>query len=242
MIVSIAQPAYLPWLGYLQRIAMSDLHVVLDHVQLGKKSFTNRNRVRTPQGWCWLTVPLRSGTHAYAVPINELTIHDDGWASRHWATIRHSYARAAYFAEDAAFLERTYARAWTHLTPLCAEISDYLLDRFEIRTPRVNSADLGVGGAKTELLLNLCRAVGATTCLLGPLARGYLDEALFAEAGVGVVYHDFRHPVYPQMHGGFEPNMAAIDLLMNCGPRSRELLLGPTAREDHADIGVGCAS
>ena len=47
MIVSINQPAYLPWLGYFHRIAISDIHIVLDHVQFEKNSFVNRNKIRT---------------------------------------------------------------------------------------------------------------------------------------------------------------------------------------------------
>ena len=77
MIVSIMQPAYIPWLGYFDRIAKSDLHVVLDNVTMDKNSktkFTNRNKSRTPQGWSWLTVPLKSVSKSNEVVINEIEI------------------------------------------------------------------------------------------------------------------------------------------------------------------------
>jgi len=61
MIVSINQPAYIPWLGYFDRISKSDLHIILNHVQFEKNSMTNRNKIRTSQGWAWLTVPLHTG-------------------------------------------------------------------------------------------------------------------------------------------------------------------------------------
>ncbi len=58
MIVSIHQPAYLPWLGYLDRIARSDLFIFLDNVQFERNSFTNRNQIKTANGPVWLTVPV----------------------------------------------------------------------------------------------------------------------------------------------------------------------------------------
>lgn len=229
MIVSINQPAYLPWLGYFHRIAVSDVHIVLDHVQFEKNSFINRNKVRTVNGWCWLSVPVQTAGRFPDIPINQLTIADDGrWARKHWLTVSQCYVRAPYFSDHARFFEQIYSRKWVRLVDLCHDITSYLLDAFRISTPLRYSSGIPVGGRKSELILNLCVAVGATTYLSGPLGRDYLDEAAFRARGIRVEYADFKHPVYPQVHGGFEPNMAAIDLLFNCGPRSRDILLGHT--------------
>jgi len=229
MIVSIHQPAYLPWLGYLHRIAVSDLHIVLDHVQFEKNSFINRNKVRTQTGWCWLTVPLATSHRFGDLAIDRVQIIDDPrWARKHWQTLRQSYARAEHFARYAPWLEELYQRPQHRLAELIAEMTAWQLEQFGIRTPLVYSSQLGATGAKSELVLNLCREVGADVYLSGPLGRDYLDESAFRRAGIEVAYHDFRHPVYKQIHGEFESGMAAIDLLFHHGPDARSILISST--------------
>jgi len=228
VIVSIMQPAYLPWLGYFHRISLADVHIVLDHVQIDKSSktgFTNRNKIRTRDGWCWLTVPLLTKGKGADLLIDSLEIaNDTSWARKHWAAIRHSYARAPYFAGHAHFFEDIYSREWPCLAELMREVTAYLLNAFSIRTPILFSSEMKVEGKKDGLILNLCRAVEATVYISGPFGRGYLREPLFEEAGIRVVYHDYDHPAYPQSYPGFEPYMSAVDLLFNCGPKSYEIL------------------
>lgn len=227
MIVSINQPAYLPWLGYFHRIAISDLHIVLDHVQFEKNSFVNRNKLRTGQGPVWLTVPVHTKGRFGNLPINQLEVDNtQGWAAKHWQTIRQNYAKAPHFAPAGAHFESVYAREWPRLADLMRETNEYISrTAFQIHTPVRFSSEMNVPGAKSELILNLCRSVGATVYLSGPLGRAYLEEDRFSEAGIVVRYHDYAHPVYPQNRPGFEPFMSALDLVFNCGDRSREILL-----------------
>jgi hypothetical protein len=225
MIVSINQPAYLPWLGYYHRIAISDLHIVLDHVQFEKNSYVNRNKVRTKDGWCWLTVPVKTKGRFGNLPIAELEIADDArWAEKHWATIRQNYAAAAHFAAHGPFFQSLYARHWSRLAALMQEINGYVLGQLGISTRLVYSSQMDSRKTKSELVLELCRAAGATVYLSGPLGRDYLDEGAFAAAGIRIAYHDYRHPTYCQLYAGFEPGMSAIDVLFNYGPESMAVL------------------
>jgi hypothetical protein len=228
VIVTIMQPAYLPWLGYFHRVALSDRFIVLDHVQIDKSSktgFAHRNKVRTKDGWCWLTVPLKTKGQHGQLYLNRLDIaNDQPWAARHWATLRHCYSGSPFFAEHAPALERIYTRPWERLVDLCRELTGYQLGAFGIDTPVQYSSDMDVPGAKDELILNLCRGAGATTYISGPFGRDYLNAEQFARAGIHVIYHDYHHPTYSQVYPGFEPCMAALDLLCNCGPGSREIL------------------
>src|SRR5262249_28506311 len=128
MIVSVNQPAYLPWLGYFHRIAASDVHVVLDHVQFEKNSYVNRNKVRTDPGWCWLTVPVKTKGKFGALPIRSTEIDDaSGWRRRHWHTLSQAYAHAPSFAPHRDFFASIYERPWTLLVDVCREVNDYLL-------------------------------------------------------------------------------------------------------------------
>lgn len=221
MIVSINQPAYLPWLGYFHRIAVSDLHIVLDHVQFEKNSFTNRNKARTKEGWCWLTVPVKTRGKFGDLEISKIAIaREHHWAQKHWATIQSCYSKAPYFSRYEPELSDLYNKDWSHLIDLLTATAGFLLKSLDINTPLVHSSKMQVEGRKDELVLNLCKAVEADLYLSGPLGRNYLDEGLFEKNNIKVVYHDYGHPVYRQVYPGFEPFMSALDLLLNHGPDS----------------------
>jgi hypothetical protein len=226
MIVSINQPAYLPWLGYFHRIAVSDAHVVLDHVQFEKNSFTNRNKIRTQKGWCWLTIPVKTAGKFGDLAINQIEIaNEKKWAPKHWQTLRLNYSKASFFDQHAAVFEGVYNRDWRRLADLMRETTAYQLDAFGIQTKLYFSSQMKVSGKKDELILNLCRELGATVYLSGPLGKDYLHEDAFTRHGIAVRYHDYRHPTYPQVYPGFESYMAALDLLFNAGPVSLETIL-----------------
>lgn len=227
MIVSINQPAYLPWLGYFDRVARSDLHIVLDNVQLEhrtKTAFTNRNRVRTKEGWGWLTVPVKTAGLDQPL-INAVEIDNTrSWAQKHWRTLLQAYAHAPHFAQHRAFFESYYRHPWVRLDDLLRQGTAYLLDALGIATPVLYSSEMGVEGCKSELILNLCQEAGATHYLSGPFGRGYLDMEAFERAGISIDYHDYVHPRYPQAHPGFEPYMSVVDLMFNCGEESLDVL------------------
>lgn len=226
MIVSINQPAYLPWLGYFHRIGSSDLHIVLDHVQFEKNSFTNRNKVRTNQGWCWLTVPLKTKGRFGSLNINHLEISNEtSWARKHWDTIRFNYANAPFFHEHEQFFLDIYGQQWDRLIDLIGAMNSYLLRALGINTPLLFSSAMEVEGRKDELVVNLCRAVEASDYLSGPFGTRYLNEHAFESSGINVTYQEYCHPTYPQVYPHFEPYMSAIDLLFNCGQKSVEILM-----------------
>ena len=225
MIVSINQPAYLPWLGYFERIAKSDLHIVLDDVQFEKNSFTNRNKIRTAEGWSWLTVPVQTKGKFGDLVLKDLrTANTLDWRRKHWQSLRLNYSKAPKFVQYGTYFEEIYATQWRKLTPLMMELTHHLLRTFAIRTRILFSSELGVSGRKSDLVLNLCRAVQADVYLSGPLGRHYLDEPSFTQAGISVLYHDYQHPTYQQVHGDFVPYMAAVDLLFNHGEDSSAIL------------------
>ena len=227
MIVSISQPAYLPWLGYFNRIARSDIAIVLDSVMLERSSvtrFTNRNKIKTSQGWSWLTVPVKTaGIDQPLICEVELDIHQN-WAEKHLRSTLQSYSRGNHISSHIDWLKDFYSRPWTHLSPMLDESTSYLLGALNINTPLLYSSKMRVDGSKSMLILNLCKSVGATTYLSGPFGRNYLDHKIFDEAGIKLDFDDYIHPVYPQLHSGFQPFMSVIDLLFNCGGASIDIL------------------
>jgi len=234
MIVAIHQPHFLPWLGYLHRMAQVDLFVLLDHVQFERRNYQNRTMIRMNGEPRWLTVPVLQRSQKERILDKEVDNRPDGskaWGASHSATLRHAYGRAPFFAEYAGAFEALFARPWQRLVDLDQASLDLLREAFGIRTALARSSELAVEGARGDLILSICRAVGARTLLAGlGGSRGYLDTQAFARAGMEIRYHDFVHPEYPQCGAApFSRGLSAIDLLFNAGPASRELLLGRPA-------------
>ena len=231
MIVSINQPAYLPWLGYFQRIAVSDLHIVLDHVQFEKNSFTNRNKIKTANGSCWLTVPVKTKDRFGDLAIKSLEIDNStNWKAKHWQTIRQNYGKAPYFSEHSSFFESIYECEWIYLSELCREITNYLLHALNLNTTLLFSSEMQIAGVKDDLVINLCKKSGASTYLSGNLGQKYIREELFNIEGIKVEYQNYNHPKYWQCQGkDFEPYMSVIDLLFNCGSDSLDILIERTS-------------
>lgn len=228
-VVSIIQPAYLPWLGYFDRIAKCDLLVVLDHVEMDKSSrtkFTNRNRIRTRDAWSWLTVPVKTKGQFSSTPIKDIPIvQDSDWCRKHWNSIQANYAKSPYFEDHLDFFKEIYERKWEFLNPLISDVNTYLMQAFDISTKVVRSSELEPQKRKSDLILEICQKVDAETYISGPFGRDYLDRTAFINANIDLCFHDYPHPEYRQVFDGFEPYMSAIDLLFNHGPKSRDILL-----------------
>jgi hypothetical protein len=229
MKVAIHQPHFLPWLGYLHRMAQVDLFVLLDHVQFERRNYQNRTQIRMDGGPHWLTVPVVQRSRAERIVEKEVDNRLDGskwWSANHFQTLRHAYREAPYFGAFASNLKALFETRWQRLVELNQAALVLLREAFGIRTPLARSTELAVEGARAELILNICRAVGADTLIAGNGgSRAYLDPEQFARAGVRVEYHQWKHPEYPQCGAApFLPGLSAIDMLLNCGPESQKFL------------------
>jgi hypothetical protein len=224
MLVAIHQPEHMPWLGFFEKMLRADVFVLLDDVQFSKGDFQNRNRVKGPRGAQWLTVPV---AHRFGQRIGEAEVAGSGWRSKHWKTLASCYARAAHFEEFAGRFEEFYARPWKRLSELNVEAIRLLAGAFGVETEFVFSSTLGAVGQKSELVLNICKAVGASRYYSGRAGGAYLDAEAFRREGVEIVVQEFEHPVYEQLfmkECGFVPNLSALDLLFNRGAEGLRLL------------------
>lgn len=228
MIVTIHQPQFLPWLGYFDKIRRADVFVSLDTVQFKKNEFQNRNRIKTAQGWQWLTVPVR---HRHPQALRDVEINStNAWQHKLVHAIRTNYTKSPYYDEHGAALEALLERDWHLLAPLNLATVRFLLERFGIRTPVREAAEIGASDHPTQRLVDICSHLGAEVYLSGAGGQSYLELERFEEAGIRVEFQDFTHPEYPQLYGAFEPYMSAIDLLLNAGrERSAEVLSTPGA-------------
>jgi len=229
MILTAHQPAYLPWLGYFDKIAAADVFVFLDTVQFEKNSFINRNRIKTAQGPQWLTVPVLTRGHLDGSLRDTLIDEHQPWRDKHLKSIAMNYARARHF--DAGFealtslLDLSDGAVQDHLAELCWQQLQFWLAALQIDTRVVRLSELGIDSRKSDLVLDLCLATGADHYLSGALGHDYLDVARFHAAGVDVEFQCYGHPVYPQCWGPFVPSMSVVDAWLNCGAEATAGLL-----------------
>jgi hypothetical protein len=232
MIVAIHQPTFMPWLGYFDRMLQSDLFVLLDHVQFERRNYQNRALIRCEDEARWLTVPVVQLSQKERIVEKRVDNPADTgsgrwWGPNHFQTLRYAYRKAPYFDLYAPRLRAILEARWDMLVDLNIASLEMLREALGITTPMVRSSEIaGLQGQRSELLLNVCKRVGASAFLGGMGgSREYLDLAAFRAAGMGVLWQQFQQPAYTQCGTApFIKGLSALDLLFNCGPRSGALL------------------
>ncbi len=226
MILSVHQPQYLPWLGYFDKVAASDLFVFLDEPQFKKREFQNRNRIKGPGGEVWLTVPVIS-KGKFEQPIKEVQLDaTQAWQKSHWTSLELNYKKAPFWGAYAPGLRPFYESKWDSLCELNLKTCVHLFGVLGITTPWKVESAIGTSTQSTERLIELCKKTGAKAYLSGSGGKDYMDEARFQQEGLGLKYQHYRHPEYRQQHmkAGFLPYMCILDLLFNEGPDSLRIL------------------
>ena len=214
--VAILQSNYIPWKGYIDLMAAVDEFIIYDDMQFTKNDWRNRNRIKTPKGVEWISVPTGQDIRRR---IRDVELTSARWQQKHWRTIESNYRRAAHFGEVAAILEPLYtSRTYSHLSLLNRTLLEFVCDFMCIRTRISNSWDYEMTAGRTERLVDLCMQVGATEYVSGPSAKHYIDEQQFLERNIRVTWFDYSgYPEYPQLWGEFVHGVSVLDLLFNCG-------------------------
>lgn len=228
-VFAMHQPNYLPWLGFFYKMAHTDVFVYLDHVQLPRgQSYAARNKVKTPQGPTWLTIPVSvpSGQEGKAL-YTEVSFADESWKKDHLKTLKFNYTRADHF-DEIFDTYRTIVEPATDFVDMNIALIEACAEYLAIDTRRVRQSDLGNDyGQKNQLIVELADDVGADVYLSGTGGgKEYSDPDVLGRQGVKLRFSDFQHPRYEQLWDGFESHLSIVDLLFNHGRDSREILLG----------------
>ena len=225
MRVSIHQPAYLPWLGYFDKIQNSDIHVIVDSAHFEKNSFINRNKIRSKRGEMWETIPVKTSGNYGNLEIRRLEISQArDWQRKHWHAIECNYRKCKYFEAYAEEYAKLYRQEWKSFMPFALRLLKIHLKHLDIETEIVRSSDLQATGQKSELILNICKELGATKYISGKLGKNYLKTDDFVKNEISISYQNYRHPIYEQRWKGFIDNLAVIDLLFNEGTNSQDII------------------
>ncbi len=224
--VVISQPTFLPWLGYFDLMDQAALFIALDSVQFAKRSWMQRNRIRTPTGLEWLTVPARVKGRYQQTLLQTQFDPQGGFPGKHLRSIEQNYRKAPFF--DRYFPGLTQAMEANHasLGDLNLHLIRWLAGALGISTPIKRSSEMQARGQRSALLVALCQEVGSEHYLSTPGAADYLreEQAVFHDAGIAVSFHRYEHPIYPQIGTGFEPYASVIDLLFQTGPEALQVI------------------
>jgi len=214
--VAIVQSNYIPWKGYFDLIAAVDEFITYDEVQFTKNDWRNRNKIKTPKGVEWLTIPVGQDIRRR---VRDVELVDARWQEKHWKTLAANYARAPHFAELARVFQPLYLeRRHTHLSALNREFIEAICRYLGIKTSITNCWDYELVEGKSERLASLAMQAGAAEYVSGPSAKSYIDERTFSTRGIRLTWFDYTgYPEYPQLWGTFSHEVTILDLLFNCG-------------------------
>jgi hypothetical protein len=221
----ITQSNYIPWKGFFDAIALADVVVLYDEMQYTKRDWRNRNKIKTPNGLQWLSIPVQV-KGKYHQKINETKTSGDDWQQKHWNSLLHNYKKAPFFDEFATELEQLYLqKRYEYLSDVNRTFIEQICRWLHIDTEIRWSREFKLTGDKSEKLLNICKELNATEYLSGPLSKNYLEVSLFEQAGINVHWLDYEgYPEYSQLHGPFEHGVTVLDLLFNTGNEATKYL------------------
>lgn len=225
MIVSVHQPQYMPWLGYFDKIDRADAFVLLDNVQFKKNEWQNRNRIKSPQGAQWLTVPVR---YKFPQGINEVEINNqERWQHKQRQMLLSNYRKAPFWTSLEPLQEEIFSQPWTMLSDLNIFVVKKLAEMLGIATPLYIASELNdFPEDPDERLVAITKYFGADTYLAGGGGHDYMKLDIYEQAGIKVVFQDYHHPAYRQLFSSFEPYLSVIDLIFNNGADSLNILRG----------------
>lgn len=221
MIIGIHQPKYLQYFGFFHKIKDSDLFVILDDAQFSKGDFHNRNKIKTKDGFKWLTVPV----HAKKESINKIKINKDfrfsrmSWNDYHYHLIFENYKKSEFFGPFKNFLESFYITNYNSLIDVNMKMISILCNIFGIDKKLVLSSSLEIPSniTSTERLAFICEALGAEKYLSGPDGKNYMDLSVFSDKKIDVIFQKYSPVPYKQNYCEFLPYMSALDAYLNCG-------------------------
>lgn len=222
MVGVILQPNYIPWRGYFDLINRADLFVFFDDVQYTERDWRSRNILRHAKGPQWITVPvITKGLRGQLIKDARID-NSIPWRDKHWAMLKHCYSKAKYFKCYRSMFEDIYSRSWDSICDLDIEVTITLCKLLSINhTQYVRSSTLvDIEGIKTERLVNICKKLGIKTYVSGPSGSNYIEKDLFYRNDINLIYHEYDHLPYKQLHEPFDPMVTVLDLLFNCGPNA----------------------
>ena len=223
--IAIMQPTYLPWSGYFGLMHYVDIFVLLDSVQFERRSWQQRNKIKTDLGEKLLTIPvIKKGKRDQL--INEVLIDKNNeFNNQHINLIKQHYSKAPFFKEnfEKIFYSDLYNKKFLHEITITSILT--IRDLLGIKTKIYKSSDLDIEGKKDNLLASICTSLNSNEYISPVGSKNYLDKStIFAKKNITINYFKYNHPVYKQMYSNFISHLSVIDIIFNCGEKTLDLI------------------
>jgi hypothetical protein len=222
--IAIHQSNYIPWRGYFDLIASVDEFIIYDDMQFTKNDWRNRNKIKTPKGLEWISIPVGIDIKQR---IREVRLLRNGWNIKHWKMLELNYSRSPFFYEIKTWLEPIYlSEKHAYLSSFNRELIEAICSYLKIKTRISNSWDYNLLEGKTARLVDLCNQSGAGEYLSSPSAKAYLEESLFLKSNIKVTWLDYENyrPYKQLWDSEFNAHVSILDLLFNCGESSGDYM------------------
>lgn len=220
--VIITQSNYIPWKGYFSAMREATHLVLYDDMQYTKRDWRNRNKLITPYGPKWLSIPVEV-KGKYFQKINETKVNDLEWGSKHWDFIESNYKKAPYFKEYSSYFQHIYLNPPSNfLSDINLAFIKQIIILLDIDIEIISSSEFKLIGDKTEKLVNICLELNAEKYFTGPAAKNYMDETKFITNNIEIEYYNYSgYPEYNQQWEKFEHAVSILDMFFNLGPETK---------------------
>jgi hypothetical protein len=229
--IAIMQPTFMPWVGYFDLINSVDTFVFLDDVQLSKRSWQVKNKIKASHGESFITLPIKKDKSRDDQYINNSFISvDEKWRNKTLKSIELNYKKTPYFKDTFPLFKE-----WTSSNSSLSEIHIKMIKRIANMlsfddVDFITSSSLGIEGSKETKLLDICKQISAQTYLSPQGSSAYIQPTnladRFKENNIDLLYHDYEPVKYKQLHGEFIPYLGIFDLLFNEGfEKSVEIII-----------------
>ena len=218
MILSIHQPEFLPWYGYIHKLYHSDIFVILDDVQFKKNYFENRNKILTKNGPIWITIPVVSKDRLdNTIRTTKINWHKD-WRKKVISTIQQTYSKYSFYDEIKPLLE-IFDIKYETIYELNMAIINFIIKLLDIDTKIIIQSELNTTKHKNDLLLEICQKLDVDKYMMNMNGSDYFEYELFKENNIEVIHHDFKHIRYDQKNSSdkFIDYMSFVDIIANIG-------------------------
>lgn len=220
----IHQPNYLPYIGFFHKLSLADTLVLMDNTQYDKK-FTNRNKIKVPNDWIWLSIPINKN-HKFSLNKDVEINNEENWQENHLKKISRSYTNSNYYNQEyQSKFEKFYLKKWTHLFDFNYNMISEIINWLGLKIEIIKESELNIKGQATERLVNISTQLGAETYVSGIGGKEYMNEELFLKNKIKLEFQNFKCPNYDQVFPQtFIPNLSIIDLLFQNGSNSLSIL------------------
>ena len=188
------------------------------------KDFHNRNQIKTNNGKTWLTIPVIGKSDLK--PWNQIGINKNGWIDKHLVIIESFYTKSPYFKEYYSEIKNIYLKDHNLLIDLTLDLIRHFIKIFDKKTKIILSSDIKTDLKGMDKILYILKYLQATKYISGDGdgSKRYIDENLFKENNIELIWQNYKHPTYNQQFGEFIPYMSILDLLFNEGPNSKNII------------------